>query len=91
MANGQAVTATVDAFPGETFTGQISAVNPAISAESRSFSIEAKVRNPKARLKPGMFAVARIDQGKMSRAVLVPRQGGHRRRQHELLSCLRRR
>lgn len=74
VASGQQVTATVDAFPGETFTGHISAVNPAISAESRAFMVEAKVRNPKARLKPGMFAVARIDQGKTSRAVLVPRQ-----------------
>ena len=91
VASGQQVTATVDAFPGETFTGHISAVNPAISAESRAFMVEAKVRNPKARLKPGMFAVARIDQGKTSRAVLVPRAGGDRRRQHELLSRLRRR
>jgi membrane fusion protein (multidrug efflux system) len=74
VASGHQVTATVDAFPGETFTGHISAVNPAISAESRAFMVEAKVRNPKARLKPGMFAVARIDQGKMARAVLVPRQ-----------------
>jgi membrane fusion protein (multidrug efflux system) len=74
VASGQQVTATVDAFPGETFTGHISAVNPAISAESRAFMVEAKVRNPKARLKPGMFAVARIDQGKMSRTVVVPRQ-----------------
>ncbi len=73
VASGQQVTATVDAFPGETFTGHISAVNPAISAESRAFVVEAKVRNPKARLKPGMFAVARIEQGKTARAVLVPR------------------
>jgi membrane fusion protein, multidrug efflux system len=74
VATGQQVTATVDAFPGEVFTGHISAVNPAITAESRSFMVEAKVRNPKARLKPGMFAVARIDQGKTSRTVTVPRQ-----------------
>lgn len=73
VASGQQVTATVDAFPGELFTGHISAVNPAISAESRAFIVEAKVRNPQSRLKPGMFAVARIQQGKSSRAVLVPR------------------
>ena len=55
---GQTVRATVDAFPGQTFTGRISAVNPAISAESRSFRVEARVPNPEALLKPGMFAVA---------------------------------
>jgi RND family efflux transporter MFP subunit len=74
VSRGQHVTATVDTFPDESFTGQITAVNPAIAAESRAFIIEAKVANPKARLKPGMFAVARIDQGRTLRTVLVPRQ-----------------
>lgn len=73
VSRGQHVTATVDSFPGESFTGQITAVNPAVSAESRSFTAEAKIPNPKARLKPGMFAVARIDQGRVARTVLVPR------------------
>lgn len=74
VVRGQRVTATVDAFPGETFEGQITAVNPAVTEGSRSLNVEAKVPNPKARLKPGMFAVARIDQGRTARAILVPRQ-----------------
>jgi RND family efflux transporter MFP subunit len=69
---GQTVRATVDAFPGQTFTGRISAVNPAISAESRSFRAEARVPNPEALLKPGMFAVATVDQGRTMRTMLVP-------------------
>lgn len=69
---GQAVRATVDAFPGEVFEGRLTAVNPAITAESRSFVVEARVPNPKGRLKPGMFAVATIDQGRTERAMLVP-------------------
>jgi RND family efflux transporter MFP subunit len=82
ISTGQNVTATVDAFPGKTFTGQITAVNPAISAESRSFLVEARVPNPDAMLKPGMFAVATIDQGRADRGrqhELVPRL--HHRRQ----------
>jgi RND family efflux transporter MFP subunit len=69
---GQTVRATVDAFPGQTFTGRISAVNPAISAESRSFRAEARVPNPEALLKPGMFAVATVDQGRTMKTMLVP-------------------
>ena len=69
---GQTVRATVDAFPGQTFTGRISAVNPAISAESRSFRAEARVPNPEAILKPGMFAVATVDQGRTVKTMLVP-------------------
>ena len=49
-------------------------MNPAISAESRSFIVEARVPNPGAKLKPGMFAVATIDQGRTERAMLVPKK-----------------
>jgi RND family efflux transporter MFP subunit len=71
---GQAVTATVDAFPEQAFTGTITAINPAISAESRSFTAEARVPNPGAVLKPGMFSVATIDQGRTVKIMLVPRR-----------------
>jgi membrane fusion protein (multidrug efflux system) len=74
VAVGQGVTARVDAFPGKTFEGRITAVNPLIAAESRSFIVEAKVPNPKGELKPGMFAVASIDQGRTERAMLVPKR-----------------
>ena len=74
VAAGQAVTARVDAFPGQTFEGKISAVNPMIAAESRSFLVEARVPNPGSQLKPGMFAVASIDQGRTERAMLVPKR-----------------
>jgi RND family efflux transporter MFP subunit len=73
VKEGQKVTATVDAYPGRTFTGAISAVNPAISPESRSFIVEARVANHDAVLKPGMFAVAAIDQGRTVRSLLVPK------------------
>ncbi len=71
---GQPVTATVDAYPGRTFAGQITAVNPAIVQASRSLLVEARVRNPDAVLKPGMFAVSQIDQGRTIRALYVPKQ-----------------
>lgn len=74
VAVGQAVTAQVDAFPDRRFEGRITAINPQISAEARSFTVEARVPNPDAALKPGMFAVAAIDQGRTRRILLVPRR-----------------
>ena len=74
IAAGQAVIARVDAFPGKTFEGKISAVNPQIAAESRSFMVEARVPNPGGQLKPGMFAVASVNQGRTERAMLVPKR-----------------
>jgi RND family efflux transporter MFP subunit len=74
IAAGQAVIARVDAFPGKTFEGKISSVNPQIAAESRSFIVEARVPNPDGQLKPGMFAVASINQGRTERAMIVPKR-----------------
>jgi membrane fusion protein (multidrug efflux system) len=74
IQTGQAVHSRVDAFPDRVFEGKITAVNPAIAAESRSFAVEARIPNPGAFLKPGMFAVATIDQGRTERALLVPKR-----------------
>ncbi|MBA3885139.1 MAG: efflux RND transporter periplasmic adaptor subunit [Acidobacteria bacterium] len=71
---GQRVIARVDAYPDRTFEGQITAINPAISPESRAFRVEARVPNREADLKPGMFAVATVDQGRTERAMIVPRR-----------------
>ena len=71
---GQKVTATVDAYPEQSFSGKVTAVNPAIAAESRSFTVEARVPNPETLLKPGMFSVATVDQGRTQKTMLVPRR-----------------
>lgn len=73
ISTGQRVDATVDAYPGRVFTGRITAVNPAITPESRSLLVEARVPNRDAVLKPGMFAVASIDQGRSARSLFVPK------------------
>ena len=74
VAVGQRVTARVDSYPDRTFDGVLNAINPSISAESRTFVVEVRVPNADGVLKPGMFAVATIDQGRSQRALLVPRQ-----------------
>lgn len=70
---GQKVTTWVDAYPDKLFSGVVTAVNPVITPESRSFITEVRVANPDALLKPGMFAVATIDQGRTTRSLFVPR------------------
>ncbi len=68
---GRAVTFVVDAYPGETFTGHVRYVSPAVTAETRALTIEAVVPNPDHRLKPGFFATARIEQAARP-GILVP-------------------
>lgn len=69
---GQDVTATVDTFPGERFGGQIAAINPKVDSTSRNVQVRASMKNPHARLLPGMFAKVELAVGKPQRLVTVP-------------------
>ena len=69
---GQDVTATVDAFPGGRFTGQISAINSKVDTGSRNVQVRATIRNNPARLLPGMFAKVEIALGNPEQIVTVP-------------------
>jgi RND family efflux transporter MFP subunit len=72
VAPGRAVTFEVDAYPGETFSGQVRYVSPSVTAATRALMLEAVVPNPAGRLKPGFFAVARIEQAGNQPAILAP-------------------
>ena len=62
----------VEAFPGETFHGKISRINPAVSQDSRTFEAEALLANLDARLKPGFFVQASIPSEKEERTIFLP-------------------
>jgi multidrug efflux pump subunit AcrA (membrane-fusion protein) len=70
---GMTVVAHVSAFPDRDFTGKVSAINPAVDPNSRAFILEAHFDNPKAELRPGMFATARVLLPGTEDAVFVPR------------------
>jgi Cu(I)/Ag(I) efflux system membrane fusion protein len=52
---GEAVTATLAAFPGKTFTGRVTAILPQAQAESRTLTVRIELPNPGLKLRPGMF------------------------------------
>jgi len=60
---GLTVTATTDSYPGRTFAGKISALNPKVDPDTRNVRIEATVANPKHELLPGMYASVRVETG----------------------------
>ena len=72
VSAGRSVTLEVDAYPGETFTGRIRYVSPALKVDSRTLIVEAVVANDSGRLKPGFFATARIEEATERPAILVP-------------------
>jgi membrane fusion protein (multidrug efflux system) len=70
---GQDVRVSVDAFPGETFTGRVSRIGSAADPAARSLAFEAHVPNPEHRLRPGFFGHGEVVVAKNERAVAVPR------------------
>ena len=60
---GQSVDITVDIFPGETFEGKVSRINPALDAQTRTFGVEITIPNANERLRPGMYARATFNMG----------------------------
>ena len=70
---GMSVVARVSAFPDRDFQGKVSAINPSVDPNSRAFILEARFNNPKAELRPGMFATARVLLPGTEDAVFIPR------------------
>jgi multidrug efflux system membrane fusion protein len=57
---GQTVRIAVDAYPGRTFEGKITTIEPQIATETRNIRVQATMQNPDKILKPGMFATTTI-------------------------------
>ncbi len=58
---GQKAEVRVDAFPGETFKGRIGFINKFVHDPSRTIHTHIHTKNPAGKLKPGMYADARIE------------------------------
>ncbi|WP_203329174.1 efflux RND transporter periplasmic adaptor subunit [Candidatus Laterigemmans baculatus] len=57
---GQQVTVTVPSFPGESFEGVVSFVDPTVQLESRTVRVRIEIPNSDGRLKPRMYARAQF-------------------------------
>ena len=57
---GQRVNVTADAYPGRTFGADITTVEPQVSADTRTMTIQATMKNPNNSLLPGMFVNAAV-------------------------------
>ena len=72
VKDGATVDLHVEAFPGETFQGKISRINPSVAQDSRTFEAEALLANLDGRLKPGFFLQASIPSEKQDKAIFLP-------------------
>jgi len=72
VKTGQEVSVTLEAYPGRTFTGKITRINPSVDQQTRAFEVEALIDNKESLLKPGFFVKATIPSNYVVDALFVP-------------------
>ncbi len=70
---GQTVQLRVGAYPGELFSGTVSAIDSGVDKNSRSIQVQATVPNRDNRLRPGMFAEVETLMTQTNAVLTVPR------------------
>ncbi len=69
---GQKVTITSDTWPGKTFAGKITTLQPDVDTNTRNIQVEATLPNPTLELTPGMFANVVVTSGQPDRYLTLP-------------------
>ncbi len=72
IAVGQSVAVAADAWPGETFGGEIIAVDAQVDRQTRNVTVRARVANPAHRLLPGMYVSVEVHAGTPVRHITLP-------------------
>mgnify|MGYP002856060447 CR=1 FL=1 len=70
---GNQVEITVDALPGQTFTGKINKIYPTVDPLTHTFVTEILVQNSDRALRPGMFARVKVEFG-VNNSIVVPEE-----------------
>ena len=60
LAKGDQVEFTLSAFPGKTYSGRISFIDPILNATTRTARVRVDVANPTLEMKPEMYATAQV-------------------------------
>jgi membrane fusion protein, multidrug efflux system len=69
---GQKVKVTADAYPGRLFEAEITTIEPQVSADTRTMTVQATMRNPENSLLPGMFVNAAVVLPPQTDVVVLP-------------------
>ena len=72
---GQQVQVTLNAFPGRTFDGKITAIGTTVDANTRRVLVRSEVNDPAHELRSGMFANFVIRVGRPVRSPAIPLDG----------------
>ncbi|MCI0586210.1 MAG: efflux RND transporter periplasmic adaptor subunit [Planctomycetes bacterium] len=71
---GQRARARLDAFPGESFEGEVLFLSPSLDEKTRTATVRLAFANPDRRLRPGMVARVELRSLVAERAIRIPRE-----------------
>lgn len=71
---GQPVLVTSGAYPGESFSGQVTFINPILDDATRTVKVRVEMANPSGKLKPNMFVNASV-QIPLGERLVIPESG----------------
>ncbi len=69
---GYHIRLTSDVIPGKEIEGSITAINPEVDEDTRNIKMQATVRNPEERLRPGMFVNVAVVLPNPDSVVMIP-------------------
>jgi membrane fusion protein, multidrug efflux system len=72
IAVGETFPFAVEAYPGRSFTGKISRIDPSVDSQTRTFQAEALVSNKDGVLKPGFFVHASVPSNRSENTLTAP-------------------
>lgn len=73
IQRGQAVEVIVDAHPKQSFSGEVTAIEPRIHESTRTIEVQATLANEEGLLRPGMFGRVSATYGEPRRINVIPR------------------
>jgi len=72
VTEGLTVAVSADGYPGHTFEGKVTAVNPDVDPQTRNVRVQATLPNHDTRLRPGMFVSVELILDRSERLLFIP-------------------
>ena len=73
LEEGRGASMVFSALPDTTFTGRIETINPKVDLETNTTRVTVLLPNAEGRIRPGMYADARLEASQVPDVILVPR------------------
>lgn len=69
---GAQASVSLTAYPGQTFSGKVSFIYPSLNPQTRTVPVRIELANPKALLKPAMFAQVELPVSNKGKVLTIP-------------------